>query len=73
MGARELLVGGTIIDERIVRHGPFVVNTREQVAQAFADYEAGTLAAPIANAGTRWRATVEAVRRQKESGGWNGA
>lgn len=40
-GARMILVAGAPIGEPVVRHGPFVMNTREEIQQAFADYSAG--------------------------------
>ena len=42
--ARFLLVAGKPINEAIVRGDPFVMNTQEEIQQAFADYESGTLA-----------------------------
>jgi hypothetical protein len=42
-GARFILVAGRPLGEPIVQHGPFVMNTREEIEQAFADYRAGRL------------------------------
>ncbi len=40
-GGRGILVAGRPIGEPIARHGPFVMNTREELVQAFRDYETG--------------------------------
>ena len=45
-GARVLLLAGKPIREPMVQYGPFVMNTREEIEQAIADYQAGTLAGP---------------------------
>ena len=44
-GAGVLLLAGKPIGEPIVQHGPFVMNTRDEINQAVADYQNGTLAA----------------------------
>jgi len=40
-GARLILVAGRPLREPVARHGPFVMNTREQLMQAFVDYQQG--------------------------------
>ena len=40
-GARLILVAGRPIGEPVVWHGPFVMNTAEEIRQAIADYHAG--------------------------------
>ncbi|KAJ3149487.1 hypothetical protein HDU89_003852 [Geranomyces variabilis] len=39
--AHFVVIGGQKINEPIVQHGPFVMNTREEILQAFTDYERG--------------------------------
>jgi hypothetical protein len=42
-GARFILVAGRPLGEPVVQYGPFVMNTREEIEQAFADFRDGRL------------------------------
>ncbi|MEO7336989.1 MAG: pirin family protein [Caldimonas sp.] len=42
--ARVLLVAGRPLHEPIAQHGPFVMNTRQELEEAFADFQSGALA-----------------------------
>jgi redox-sensitive bicupin YhaK (pirin superfamily) len=44
-GARLLLLAAKPLREPVVQYGPFVMNTREEIEQALADYRDGRLAA----------------------------
>jgi len=43
--SQALLLGGKPLGEPVVRYGPFVMNTREEIKQAFDDYQSGRLVA----------------------------
>jgi redox-sensitive bicupin YhaK (pirin superfamily) len=40
-GAALVIIAGQPIKEPIARYGPFVMNTREEIEQAFRDYQTG--------------------------------
>jgi redox-sensitive bicupin YhaK (pirin superfamily) len=42
---RALVIAGRPLREPIMQHGPFVMNTREQLLQAVQDYQSGRLVA----------------------------
>jgi hypothetical protein len=44
--ARALMIAGMPLGEPIAQHGPFVMNTREELFQAVQDYQAGNFRAP---------------------------
>jgi redox-sensitive bicupin YhaK (pirin superfamily) len=46
-GARAILLAARPLNEPIVQHGPFVMNTREEIEQAMRDYRNGTLTGQV--------------------------
>jgi hypothetical protein len=71
-----LLLQGRPINEPVVQHGPFVMNTRAEIEKAFADYrdtEFGGWPWPIADpvhGPTRGRFAKHMDGRVEEPGGW---
>eukprot|EP00118_Oscarella_pearsei_P026110 m.309410 g.309410 ORF g.309410 m.309410 type:complete len:318 (+) comp46374_c0_seq1:149-1102(+) len=64
---RVLLVAGKPIGEPVVQQGPFVMNTREEILQAFADYQSGKLG-QIDGSEERYEKTRKARETQQKSG-----
>jgi redox-sensitive bicupin YhaK (pirin superfamily) len=64
-----LLLAGEPIRDPIARYGPFVMNTREEIYQAFEDFEAGRMG-EIPGADARRVETDKAKARQQASGTW---
>ena len=50
-GLEVVILGGTPLREPVAWYGPFVMNTRAELAQAVADYQAGRLGEPTPHAG----------------------
>lgn len=66
---RILLIAGKPFSEPISRYGPFVMNTWEEIEQAFDDYQSGKLGS-IEGSEERYAATKSAQQKQKETGRW---
>ncbi|XP_047137009.1 uncharacterized protein LOC100202256 [Hydra vulgaris] len=66
-----LVLAGQPINEPIVRNGPFVMNTQEEIIQAFSDYKSGKLGGTIEGADERYAKTKAAVEKSKSTGNWD--
>ena len=64
-----MVIAGIPLNEPVVKHGPFVMNTREEINQAFADYQNGKLGR-IEGSEERYATTKAAVAQQKKSGNY---
>ena len=65
-----LLIAGKPLKEPIAHYGPFVMNTWEEIEQAFADYQSGKLGS-IEGSKERFAATESAKQKQQETGRWH--
>lgn len=54
-GLRFLLIAGKPIGEKIVQYGPFVMNSMEEIQQAFEDYQSGRLQNPDDDVWGKWQ------------------
>jgi redox-sensitive bicupin YhaK (pirin superfamily) len=52
---RVILFAGRPLREPVAARGPFVMNTEEQIRQAYADYQAGNFGLPRTGTGTSER------------------
>ena len=65
-----LLIAGIPLNEPIVQHGPFVMNSWDEIEQAIIDHRNGKLG-QIEGAEERYEETRNAVQQQKKTGSWD--
>ncbi|KAJ1972811.1 hypothetical protein H4R35_004469 [Dimargaris xerosporica] len=66
VGVRCLVVAGTPLREPVARYGPFVMNTQDEIVEAFMDYQAGKMGV-IDGAAERQRRTEAALKKSGRS------
>lgn len=65
-----LVLAAQAINEPVARYGPFVMNTYDEIEQAFSDYRSGKLG-QIEGSEERYAKTESAVHKNKKTGNWN--
>ena len=63
------LIGGVPLREPVVQEGPFVMNTRAEIKQAFADFQSGRMGRGRANSGRPQRSAGSADSRGRRRSG----
>ena len=58
-----MLIGGKPIGEPIKQHGPFVMNTQQEIYQAFEDFQSGKNGFEGA---PKWQSKIKDIRHGKK-------